>query len=556
MQRCWAWALGAAVACSVMLLRPAAAHAEVRPAVEGVACVPGGVAAVPLQRQEGDAWPSTVPVQVGGLDTQGVVVWVAPRRDNGARYWTRTPDQVDVQPVEQEPPPGVTAQVLALVELPALVGELRVCGVKIEANWLTAAPPPVGGAASMPWPQAPVLDLPDPESPSEYWRWCLLAQSRGQAPPPPHGTAVERLWARHAASLWAAGMERVRLASAGVHRALLDALVGTAQDPALPPPSEVGAWIADPMRLRALLAVLLDASVHSDQLAQSALSWLRAHRLVTVWVESDAGDRVQFAAANPTAEEAVVRLAWVGEEDPVSQALLVPPHHVARMWVDRPPLQASADPVPMQRMRPERIELTVGDNRHVMDIGPREYAVRPPGLSFGTLLPPLSLADAQASVIAPPPPVWRATAQLRRRQGRWELLVECMHPANEAEGEHHPDGEDEITFRLGDPQAPVRTVRVAGDGRLAVDGGPDDGASAGFMRWQDRWRARIELPDAWIPSAAVGLAGSSRPMVFSLERSPGRGLPRQAAVLAVPEWLRCPPAVIADLSTWSDAVVR
>ena len=551
----WKWARTALLACSSLLLATQA-HADIRPAVEGIACVPGGVAAVPLQRAEGDQWPATVPVQVGNLNTQGVVVWVAPRRDSGARYWTRTPDQVDVQPVDREPPPGVAAQVLALIELPALSGDVLVCGVKLEANWLMAAPPPVNGAASMPWPQSPALDLPDTDSPSEYWRWCLLAQSRDQVPPPPNGTQVERLWARHAASLWTAGMERVRQASVGVHRALLDALVGTAQDPALPPPSQVGAWIADPMRLRALLGVLLDASTRSDQLAQSALSWLKAHRLLTVWVESDSGDRVLFAAANPTAEEAVVRLAWVGEEDPVSQALLVPPHQVVRMWVDRPPLQASADPVSVERMRPERIQLSVGDNRQIMDIGPREYAVRPPGLSFGTLLPPLSLADAQAGVIAPPPPAWRATAQLRRRQGRWELLVECMHPTPQGESDIHPDSEDEVTFRLGDPQAPVRTVRVAGDGRLAVDGGPDDGASAGFMRWPDRWRARVELPDAWIPSAAVGLAGSSRPMVFSLERAPGRGLPRQTAVLAVPEWLRWPPAVIADLSAWSDPVVR
>jgi hypothetical protein len=80
--------------------------------------------------------------------------------------------------------------------------------------------------------------------------------------------------------------------------------------------------------------------------------------------------------------------------------------------------------------------------------------------------------------------------------------------------------------------------------------GGDDGVGAGFMRWTDRWRARIELPEAWLPVGAVG----ARPMMISIERVPGAAAPRQTAALAMPPWRAAPPPVIVDLSAWGGEV--
>lgn len=545
------------------------ARAEVRPAVETAACVPGGVAAIPLARDPGDPWPATVPIQVAGLTTRGVVVWVGPR-DSPARYWTRSADQVDVRAVGElvtPEPPEATGSVLALVELPAIPGPLEVCGRTVEARWLAERPLPERGRGSLPFPHAPAHDLPDPYSASEYWRWCLLADARGERPPPVTGSVCERLWARHVAGLWRAGMERVRTGSPGIHAELLEALTGTASDPQLPPPGMVAAWIAGPGELRALLSVLLDSSARPSQVAQSALSWLRATWPVTLWVEADAGDRLRVAVANPTTGERVVRVAWIGTTDSAPAALIAPPRTVTRHWLERPQLPANSDLLSSDRVRSEQFELAIGDLRRRVSVGPREYPVRPPGLSFGALAPPLTLADAQTGRMVPTAVEWRTTATLRRRMGHWEVMVECMRPAH-AMGATGTEGgmggmdapaevADEVTLRIGDPEAPLRTVRVSAAGALAVDGGLADGASAGFMRWPDRWRARIELPDAWIPAAAVPAQGAeARPLLMSIERAPGGGQPRQTAGIAVPPWCLVAPPALVDLGTWGGAATR
>lgn len=538
-----------------------AAHAEIRPAVQGIACVPGGVAAVPLVRAAGDTWPATVPVRVGDLTTQGVVVWLS-ARDDGRRYWTRSPDQVEVRVIGEAPqdaPPEQTGAVLALIELPSVSGEVAVLGTKLDVNWLARAPIPMSGAASMPWPSEPTPDLPDTSTPSEYWRWCLLAQRRGQLPPPPVGSMPEKLWARHGAGLWLAGLERVRQSSAGTHAELVEALTSTARDPLLPPPGEVAAWLARPDDLRALLSVLLDSSTRNEQLAQSALSWLRSHWTVTMWVESDAGDRVSIAAVNGGAGELVLKLTWVGVPDATPVAMLLPPRTVVRQWIDRSPLPASEEVIPIERLRGERIQVMLGDLRKQLDVGAREYPAKPPGLSFGTFVPPLLLADAQSGRIVPLPASWRTTASLRRRQSKWEVLVECMRPAEvDPLRPVFDEHADEVALDIGDPESPMRTVRVTAAGRFSVEGGSDDGAAAGFMRWSDRWRARIELPDGWFPASTAGVYGlaAARPAMIGLQRTPGSDLPRQTGALALPPWAPHAPAVLIDLGAWTDPATR
>jgi hypothetical protein len=508
---------------------------------------------IPLAKDAGDRWPATLPVTVSGFETRGIVVWLG-ASDNGQRTWTRSPDQADVRAITDAPsgaPPEQTGAVFALVELPSLYGRLQVAGVDMDPNWLSVAPPLPANEGVMQWPANPGLDLPDAGTPSEYWRWCLVATRRGQQPPPARGTIPEQLWARHVSSLWMAGLERVRQVNKDAHAQLIHALTCTASDKSLPPPGNIAAWIATTDDLQALLSVLLSASARSFQTTQSALSWLNAHWPITMWVEADAGDRVRLVVANPSDVEQVLRVTWLESVGALPTSIATPAGSVVRHWIDRPQLPPTGDPMQVDRMRPEKLDIVLGERRTQIAIGPREYSVRPPGLSFGTLAASLTLADAQAARMAPPPSAWATTASLRRRLSKWEILVECMRPPI-GEGVAD-DSNDEVTLRIGDPEAPLRTVRVSADGALAVDGGLTDGATAGFLRWPDRWRARIEIPAAWIPSAASSARGvSARPVMLALERRPGSGLPRQTGGLALPPWVRVPAAVIVDLGTWTE----
>ncbi len=520
----------------------------VAPSVDVVTCVPGGVAAVPLERRGDAAVPARVAVVVGALRSQAPVVWVGARPDDGARFWTRSPEQVEAAmacELPADPRPESTGQLFAMVELPAVgEGDLEVAGRPVRARWLPSPQRLRSDAPLLSVAATPSEDRPDPTTPVEYWRWSLLAERSGARVGDPRGDAADRLWARHVESLWAAGLERVRAQSRGMHAEVVDALVGLAED--LEGRRSVAAWVARPRELRTLLGILVDTERTGADAAQAALTWSRTRWIVTAWIEEDAGDRVLLAVANPSAGERVLAAEWVASDGQSPRSsILAKPRRVTRAWIDRPALPADPERLVSARERPELLELADGTMRTRLAAGAREYPVRPPERSFGTFLPPLSLADAQAGSIEPVPGAWATSAALRRRAGRWELFVDALRPAGAAEPEL-----DEVIVRLGDPSSPSHAFAVSAAGALEMRAGSDDGVGAGFMRWDDRWRARIELPEAWLPVGAVG----ARPMMISIERVPGAAAPRQTAALAVPPWRSVPPPVIVDLSAWGGEV--
>ena len=520
-----------------------AAAAEVRPSVDTVTCVPGGVAAVPLTPGAG-ALPARIAVTVGGLRTSAPVVRVAGGGPALARHWTRSPERIVAWMASEQAPAGIepaTADAFAMIELPATgEGDLEVDGAAVRARWLPAPQRARRDAPLLAIPATVSDDRPDPAAPVEYFRWALVAAKQGARIGEPRGTAAERLWARHVDSLWAAGLERVRGRSRGVHAELLDVLTGCVED--LDAGRSVAAWIARPAELRSLLAILVDAERGDEDVTRAALTWLRARWTVTAWIEEDAGDRVLLAVANPGAGEVVLRCEWLGGDTPAppSSAVAVP-KRLTRTWIERPHVvPPDGDPL-AGRDRAEVLEIRSGELRMRMAVGAREYPVRPPGLSFGSFLPPLSLADAQAAAIEPVAAEWATTASLRRRAGRWEVMIEAMRPAGA------PDPSlDEVIVRFGDPASPDHAFAVTASGALEMRHGGDDGVAAGFMAWSDRWRARVELPEAWLPAGGP----DARPMLVSLERSPGPGAARQAAALARPPWRAHAPAVMVDLAAW------
>lgn len=533
---------GCAAACSIA---GAACFAEVTPRVDRLGCAPAGIAAVPLAREPGDEWPHRVGVSVGGLTSTAPVVWVGARADDGARPWTRSAEQYDVRPIESFPAgsePESVGDVLALVSMPATDDEMvEVAGRRVRVHWLPVPRRVRADAPVLPVPPTPADDRPDPGTPAEHWRWAVLAERQGARIAEPRGDAASRALARSLEGLWLGGLERVRSQSAGIHAELVDLLVGVAED--RDAGRTVAAWVARPAELRALLSILIDPQRTDAEVAQAALSWARERWACTAWIAADAGDRVQLAVANPTAGERSLRAVWrnsAGESLPA--AVVAPPRRLVHVWLDRPALRPQPGTAAADRARTEAIDLGDGSAAFRVAVGAREYPVRPPGLWTGTFAPPLTLAEAQASVLAPPDPPWRTELSLRKRGERWEMLVEAFRPAGA------PDpASDRVTVRFGDPAAPVIEFAVSADGSLEVAAGRDDGVSAGFMSWGDRWRARVELPEAWLPSAMPG----ARPFLFAAERTPGSVRARQTAGLALPPWAHAAP-VLVDLAAWDD----
>jgi hypothetical protein len=537
---------GAAAALAAAFALAAPCLAEVRARVDRVPCVPGGVAAIPVQRTEGDPWPARIDVRVGELNAAAALVWVGARPDDGARGWTRSPERFDAVPVADmpaDPPPESMGEVFAMVTLPASgEGALAIGGVPLRADWL---PPPRRVRADAPLlqlPATPADDRPDPDAPAEFWRWSLLAERQGARIGEPRGDAADRLLARYLEGLWLGGLERVRAVSPGIHSELVELLTGTADDHE--GGRTVAAWIARPAELQALLGILVGGERSPQDTAQAALTWARERWTCTPWVEEDAGDRVLLAFANPTAGERVIRLAWRGGmADAVPTAVAARPRRVTRAWVDRPPLSPAAGDGPVvERSRAATLDATDGGIARRIDVGGREYPVAPPGLSFGMFVPALSLAEAQAGAIGPPDPAWRTTLSLRRRAERWELLVEAFRPAGASSAV-----DDHVGVRIGDPASPTHEFIVSADGSLEMRAGSDDGVAAGFMAWDDRWRARIELPESWLPTPMPG----ARPLLLSADRTPGSVRARQTAGLARPPWATAAP-VLVDLGAWDD----
>ena len=533
----------AAIAVALAASSPCAA--EVRARVDRVACVPGGVAAIPVQRTEGEPWPSRMEVRVGELNAVATLVWVGMRADDGARAWTRSPEQFDAMVVADmpaEPLPESVGEVFAMVTLPASgEGALEIAGVPLRADWL---PPPRRVRADAPVLQLPPTfadDRPDPAAPAEFWRWSLLAERQGARIGEPRGDAADRLLARYLEGLWLAGLERVRAESPGIHAELVELLTGTAEDQENR--RTVAAWIARPAELQALLAILVDGERPAKDAAQAALTWARERWTCTPWIERDEGDRVLLAVANPTAGDRVVRVSWRnGGPDSVPTAIMARPRRVTRAWIDRLPLAPAAGAPVAERTRAEALDAVDAGIPRRIDVGAREYPVQPPGLPFGLFVPPLSLAEAQAGAIGPPDPAWRTTMSLRKRGDRWELFIEAFRPA----GSSSP-ADDGVTVRFGDPASPTHEFTVSAGGSLEMRAGADDGVSAGFMSWADRWRARVELPEAWLPTAMPG----ARPLLLSAERTPGSVRGRQSAGLARPPWQPAAP-VMVDLGAWDD----
>ena len=211
-----------------VVVTPRAAEGDVsgiRSRIAEPIAIRGGVLMVPLAADRpGDQWPRTMTLTLsGGRRVEGLVAWVETAA-RGPSGWADDPRGLAVRsidPADDTSQPGSGTPYL-LARLPADGrGQLRLARRKINPSWHDP-PPRYGGLPSKSGTDAAQRvpdyvsrrlevgrrpDRPDPDSPFEYWRWVLLAQRLGMAPPSPRSypSQVQRLVAIHYADLWRLG---------------------------------------------------------------------------------------------------------------------------------------------------------------------------------------------------------------------------------------------------------------------------------------------------------------------------------------------------------------
>ena len=476
---------------------------------------------------------------------EGTVLWIGLSINNlpdpTTAYWTSPiADLTSIEPpstqLQREQARGYV-----LCELPpGYRGNLAIGDTVITPRWL----PPLA-QSSGPMMEARVgIAWPSMNDPGSWWRWALMARLEDRCPPEPLGSPAERLLARQVASLWLAGIERLERVSPGTAAELTELLVARCLTPDL---LEVAAWITDPTELGSLLDLMLDLRRDDQLVVRSVLSFLDARFPLLAWVELETGSKVRIGVANPTDGEQVVRLQWI-EGDPIPIAEVVPSGEVIMIDLDRPVIREVSVQTDIEALSPSsEFLLSCGRMEKRLQFTSERLKARPPGLRFQPFFLPLSLSDAWAGTRRLPPPSWASTAVLRKRNGRWELFIECMN------GEL-PDGpDDSIAIWFGPPETPVRVIRVGSDGSLAFTpaGSRFHGGNLRVRRFKDRWRAVLVLDDRLISaSAASGIPDSLQ--IGLLREVDGRLF--SIAGASTPPWNAVPPAYLVDLSDWGEVL--
>lgn len=515
-----------------IMLATAVSAADYRSLDPAPVAVEGGVLVFPIG-VEGDAppdpesWPSEIPVVLDdGRELPARIDWLVRSPEVRSGSWTVSGEPFTIVDRTREP----DALPMLQVQLPrGYRGDVGLSGGTVSPRWLRP-PSPVRRSV-----QAAAVDsadaLPDPEHPLEWFRWVLLAERIGDRPPPPPGDAGGQLAARHLAEVWRSAIARIERASPGVAEELRQRLTATCTlVDGSGTPREVAAWVADPQDLRTLLSIAIDAERDDAAAMQGVLSWLRREPQVMLWPEEVRGEEVVFTAANPEPSEVVLRCRWL-EGDPVPLAVVVPPRTVQRVVLQRPVREGVSSDGGV-------LFVEHGVHRRRLEFGERPAAIRPPGTSVGRFQRPLSLADVQSGRSASPPPSRGGAAELRRRQGRWELFIECFRP----EGARR----DEVAIRLGEASRPVARLTIPETGAVASGEAEVHRASHA-----DRWRCRVVLPEAWLAEALVGTRAPGVGLSIERRLDLGGGTVERTAIgPAIPAWCEHPPTEVHDLSRW------
>jgi len=519
----------------------------------------GGVMMLELGAQlHGPGWPQALDVEFadGGL-AAGTVVWLHRPGPSPELHWTTPAEGFAVRLIEPADDSSTgLGRPLLLIDVPNdATGTMRLLGRSLFPQYIDLPPADWGNQVLS---HHLAHDRPDPESPFEHWRWVLLANRFNMQAPDPVGTEVEQRVARYHADLWRIGVGR--LASVDEHAATecVDLLTATCMDHE----TSVAAWITDAGDIRDLLAMLLDPARSDAQVADDARAWAVAQEPLFFWVERDRGPQVSLAMVNPTRQDRLVTFRWVYGDRALDAAEIpimveLAPERVTHVAIDR------AEPADLgaQGLREPQLLIESGDFSRRFQLRPRVQPVAPPGLKFGVLFTTMTLAHVRSCETPAPGSASATTAEIRRRDGRWEVFFTCFRPDGapaHLTPESNPlglvgswdalPGNEAVTLLIGAEDAPRAVISVpeTGRSRVWVGDAESDRLVVKQKSYSDRWFCQIALPDSW-----VGFPLEDTCLIGLVRTHEGHALMETGPNPAIP-WRIDPGRVEVDLRAWLD----
>lgn len=563
---------------SLVLLAPARAEpvSAIQSRVLQPICPRGSVLMLPLAAQQaGDRWPQSLDLTLAsGEKITGPVAWVYPAPPSLQRNWTDDPRGFairavlasdDSSQIDSAAAPGFGPYLLVRLPLDGN-GDLILGAQSLQPTWRDVPNlesirindddrQPSSDRAELPLIPAP--DRPDPVSPFEYWRWTLLADRLKLDPPDPFGGDIERLAAECTAALWRIGLERLHSQSPRIAQECRHMLTQTGIERR----QTFAAWIADPISCDSLLRRLLDFSTLDSAALSAAVDWLDQQPPLFLWKEMESADHVRLNIITPRSEPLLTSFSWPGVDQP-AMSVQIEPGVLTQLDIARPTPAKSAllDMRPATEPVRQVLQVEALGRRIEITLSPQEIVVKPPGIFFQPLAPPLTLAQVQGSP-TPAHPIDRATfTQVRRLSGRWEIFFECRRLAVDKppsdDGHAVPEelrsfddlrGSEAATLLLGPPESPTVWLTVPEFGfHRVVRGSADSTLQIHKTSRGDRWYCRVVLPESWFSAhhtrpALIGAIRSHRDSA-QLETGPGLSLP----------WRPNPSRVALNLDEWDD----
>lgn len=519
----------------------------------------GGVLFLPLALEEGAAvrLRDVVLRDGAGRVIDSHLVWIEPDEEAQVESWTTDPRHLRVYSVKDRDTADAPRRAVLLARLPGDgSGELVLGRQRLQPIWQELPSVDYSGRGG----QLGLMESPsrpDHRSPFAYWRWVLLADAYGVEPPgvEDYG-AFGQLIAEHFAGLWNIGLSRLAGHDGALAGRVRDLLTRICMDEH----QAFAAWPADPAAVNQLLGLLLDFDRGMADIAADIDGWVELHEKPMVWIESVSEETVQVAAVNPADRDVVARFSWEGgdvalAEQAIPIAAELPQGRLTRVQLDRPGTIDDDRPDVMLRVE-------VGRWAEQLMMPPTGIIALPPGLTLPPLQPPLTLARVQMDQPAPVHAERATFVQVRKREGRWEVFLECLRPGD-AGGDGGNSGgqrqapatleevrgrEGVVLFFGGDGTGEQVSLFIPETGWHRLYAGSNDGTlQIHRQSYADRWYCRVVVPDAWLNLLFEGdLSG------IGVLRTHGDSERVQYLPYPAPPWRLTPGTFAVDLTRWED----
>ncbi len=544
----------------------------IRPAVEQIYAVRGGVVTIPLRAAiPGRDWPAWLTITLAdGSSVDAQVAWVAPRPIIEARHIRRWSDEAQQMTVRAIAPSDSTAvgngTPTAIAPLPLdAAGDLTVAGESVRTVWFDPPTPFAPGVTLPDMPAGTAADTPSAESPFAYWRWLLMAERIGARPPEiTNFTGLEQHLAQSIADLWMVGMRALERADESLASELRLMLTRTCSGRRGP----IAAWITRRTALNELLTVLLDQRRSPIQRTLDVQSWLESQPPILIWPVRLYGKTVSIAALNRATTPVDLQLAWARDAGEPEQVRLRA-GEVREFEVARPVELQDQVLGESIAQKPLILDVRFDTRRSSIQFPPQAIAASPPGVELRGLHLPLTLADVE---VAQQPVIEESHAtfvHVRKRSGRWEVFVDCRRPTETRSVEdqqlplalRNPEdliGHEAITLLIGRseslPDRPGIMLVIPERGWWKLPLGENDGTLQIHRRsYDDRWLCRIVVPNAWATRVADESrlnAGPTTQLRLAISRTHADSRSIETGPGRIASWFIDPARMHVDLSAW------